>query len=233
MTPNGGLTSRQQSHRRWVIVDQDCDLAWKATTGSSYLVELKPVLTEHPPAEWGIRSASFRLTEDSYLHWDVPSLRVSPEVVLQHAVRVNPALADEHVVRLKTWLGHRYDRPAVPEPYVALAKLLAGEFGAKRHRAAGHSIRDILVQFDVAANGTTSFELVAVVPQDVPDGLRDDIETWLAEAALKVPPTLAVASAFDVRGDNEISLAFVEQSYSLDLSTVSWPRKTPGPVGAI
>lgn len=216
-----------------MIVDQDCDLAWKATLNSAYLVELKPVLTEEPPAEWGIRSVKFKLTENSYLHWDVPSLRVRPEVVLKHAAKVTPELESNHVIRLKTWLGLRYDRPAVPEPFVALASHLASEFGSRRHRASGKMVRDILVQFGEAASGTTTFELVAVLSPGAPEELRGEINTWLAEVALAVPITLAAASAIDVRGDDEISLAFIESSYSLDLSTVSWPRNVAGPVGSI
>lgn len=233
MSPKGELIQQPQAHRRWVIVDQDCDLAWKATTGSAYLVELKPVLTANPPAEWGIRSVRFKLTDDSYLHWDVPSLRVRPEVVLIRASKVAPQLEANHVVRLKTWLGLRYDRPAVPEPYVVLASHLAKAFGGRKHRAAGQAVRDILVRFDVALNGTTTFELVAVLSADTSDDLRDETQTWLAEVALDVPATLAVPSSFEVRGDDEISLAFIENSYSLDLSTVSWPRNEAGPVGAI
>lgn len=233
ISPAGELIRQPHAHRRWVIVDQDCDLASKATVDSAYLVELKPVLTEEPPAEWGIRSVQFKLTEGSYLHWDVPSLRVRPEVVLKRASKVTPELEPNHVIRLKTWLGLRYDRPAVPEPYVALASHLARVFGSRRHRASGRMVRDILVQFGEARNGTTTFELVAVLPQGAPEEVRAEIETWLAEVALAVPATLAVASAFEVRGDDEISLAFIENSYSLDLSTVSWPRNVAGPVGAI
>jgi hypothetical protein len=39
-------------HDEWLLVAQDCDLAWNAVAGSDPLIELRPVFRDNPPEDW-------------------------------------------------------------------------------------------------------------------------------------------------------------------------------------
>lgn len=217
-------------------MDQDCDLAWRALTGESepHLVELRPVHVSGAPTDWGIRSQHFRLDEEGrYLKATAPAVRVAPDLLVTATHRACLDQASQQ--RLKTWLGFRYDRPAVPQTYVELAKALADQLSKKRHRASAATVRDVLAQFLRVEDGSTSYQLVAVLeggPFDADDEVVVAARTWLADAALGVDAALGTAASIEAYGDEDVSLAFVEQSFSLDLARLSWPINLPGPVGA-
>lgn len=222
-------------HDEWVLVAQDCDLAWNSVSGSDSLVELRPVYRETPPQEWGIRSSKFRLDEDgAYLLDSSPAVRVEPDVVL--AATHSCTEHSEPAQRLKTWLGLRYNRPAVPQEYVPLAQDIAKRLKKNSHKQAEERVRDILAAFQKAADGTIEFTLTAVVPREraaADVGLLLGTREWLASIALAVPSDLGLGIDIEALTDEEVSLAQVETSYSLDLTTVSWPNKEPGPIGDV
>ena len=66
-----------------------------------------------PPTDWGIRNQKFLLSADGrHLLANAPVVRVTPDVIVMadHVDRLD----DDHQLRLKTWMGLRYDCPAVP-----------------------------------------------------------------------------------------------------------------------
>lgn len=201
--------------------------------GSEYVVELRPVYMEDPPADWGIRSSRFRLdSSGAHLHSAVPSIRASSEVVdsADHLTCSTP----DHVLRLKTWLGLRYNRPAIPEEYIKLAKKLADKIKAKRNTEHTSGIRDILARFNTAPNGSVLYELIAVLPHQNADVQAvSKARTWLSEIALSVSTDLGIAKHIQAYPDTAISIAYVEDSYSLDVAQVSWPASYPGPRGTV
>lgn len=233
-----GLTVREEvQHDLWLLADQDCDLAWRAMTGAAdpFLVELRPVYIQGAPEDWGIRSLLLRLDEAGrYLRANSPNLRASPEVVAssEHV----ECLDVDSQLRLKTWLGMRYDRPAIPQRYIVLAQAIAGQIRKKKNRVQGARVRDVLAQFSQAADGLTEYSLLAVLPDEAfnaDDRIGMGIRTWLSEIALAVPRELGTAVLLEAYSDHEVSLAFVEGSFSLDLSSLSWPPNMPGSTGAV
>jgi hypothetical protein len=232
-----GPVRQEAKHHLWLLADQDCDLAWRALTDEDdpFLLELRPVYTENPPANWGIRSQTLRLDEAGrYLRANSPNIRVTPEVV---AVTEHLDCLDSGSQRrLKTWLGLRYDRPAIPERYSTLSRALAAQLSKRRNRRQGTRVRDVLAQFRDAADGATEYSLVAVVPGGdyaADDPLVTETRRWLAEVIGAVPSDLGVAVDVQAYGDEDVSLGYVESSFSLDLSALSWPQNTPGPVGEV
>jgi hypothetical protein len=131
---------------------------------------------------------------------------------------------------LKTWLGLRYDRPAIPQRFVGIYDELSRRV-RKRNHDHRDSVRDILVSF-AEADGTT-FDLVAVLPADSPLPLeeRAGLEDWLSMICLEIPAHLGVPTDIRVASTAEISMDFLENSYSLDVSYVTWPAKGGGPHG--
>jgi hypothetical protein len=231
MGQDGQLRTVRDVHGLWLVAEQDCDLAFRAINGSEYKLELRPVLCVDPPYDWSIRSAKFLLdVGGAHLDSQMPAVRVTPEVLslAEHLTCPHPASAR----RLKTWLGLRYDRPAVPQQYLALADKLAEGLKKKSRRQAGERLRDVLAAFRTV-DGETEYTLVAVLPHvSASRELRDDVRQWLAEVALEVPEALGRPVDIEARTDREVSLAFLEESYGLAVSTLSWPVKQPGPIGA-
>lgn len=221
----------REVHGQWLVADQDCDLAYKALQGSDYTIELRAVWRDDPPQDWGIRSSRFLLDAGgAHLNADTPVVRVTPDV-LQLAEHIACPLPTA-VRRLKTWLGLRYDRPAIPEAHVILAKEIAERLKKKGRRDVGEQLRDVLATFRTVEN-EIEYTLVGVLPHATASPrLLEEIRLWLAEIALEVPETLGRPVDIEARTDRQVSLAFLEESYGLAVSTLSWPVNRPGPLGA-
>ena len=58
----GAVVRLSAVHGEWLVASQDCDLAMANADEMEPLVELRPVLRDHPPPDWGIRSAKFLLS---------------------------------------------------------------------------------------------------------------------------------------------------------------------------
>ncbi len=105
--------------------------------------------------------------------------------------------------RLKTWLGYRYDRPAVPQRFVGLARALADQLSKKRQRDRALAVRDVLAQFWIESDGSTAYALVAVLPGGPFAGNEEAVviaRQWLAEAALAVDADLDPPLTFTPMG---------------------------------
>lgn len=233
---DGSVEEVVRRHDLWVIADQDCDLAWRAILredAEEFLVELRPVFRDDPPADWGIRNQKFLLNADGrHLLANAPVVRVTPEVV--DASEHVDCLNEHHQLRLKTWMGLRYDRPAVPQRHMKLARALADALSAKKNRARAERYRDVLAQY-WDEDGVTKYTLVAVLPDGAAATSGDvlDARTWLADSVRDVPAELGVAVSLDAYGDDAITLQYLENSYSVDVSKLSWPPNKPGPAGAV
>lgn len=235
---DGTVEEVVHTHDLWLIAEQDCDLAWRAILredADEFLIELRPVFTDAPPTDWGIRNQKFLLSADDGRHLlaNAPAVRVTPQVIVtaDHVA----CLDGDHQLRLKTWMGLRYDRPAVPQRYMKLARALADALSVKKNRARAERYRDVLAQY-WDEDGVTKYTLVAVLP-DGPHAANSeavtDARTWLADSVRDVPAALGVAVSLHAYGDDTISLQYLEGSYSVDLTRLSWPPNRPGPTGAV
>lgn len=226
----GGAPVRVQTeHSRWVVATQDCDLNYTESEDGRPTIELRPVLADDAPPNWGIRSVRFRLSETEHVHGLSPRTMVSAAVLsaINSGGGRDAEIAQARQRGLKTWLGRRYDRPAVPEELVPLARCISSEVD-RRRRPIGPRLRDVLMQFDEAST-PVRFSLFAVLelPED-----RDAAREWLAEIAMAIPTTLGIADELDARAADGISLHLVETSYAADVSQVTWRPNNPEPHGA-
>ena len=227
---DGQVHSERDVHGLWLIADQDCDLAWRALTGTDYTIELRALWTEDPPEDWSIRSSRFLLdSSGAHVNAETPVVHVTTDV-LSLGEHLTCPHADS-ARRLKTWLGLRYDRAAIPETHMTLANKLAELLKKKGRRVTAHQLRDVLATFRTVDDGT-EYTLVAVLPHSTATPqLIDEVRQWLAQVALEVPEVLGVPIDVEARTDRQVSLRFLEESYGLAVSTVSWPAREPGPVG--
>jgi len=214
---------RSLDHGRWVVCTQDCDLRSSPLESSKTLVEVRPVFDEEPPADWGIRSNKIRLTYDLYVEAGALRLHLTPALLHRYAERRSDPLADHRATAFKTWLGLRYDRPAVPEALVPAAREVAKRCGAKGGRETALRVHDVFMQF----NEDQDPPRVALFAVVVGDEDREPGRVWLAEAATRVQSDVCVVAHIDVGTKAEVPLELVETSYSADLSQLTWGGEIP------
>ena len=227
---SGEPRHRESLHGVWVIATQDCDLNNSDADHGEPCIELRPVYTDEPPPNWGIRSAKLRLTERDYVVSASPRPVVSPAVLT--------ALADGGATRREmeagrrtaftTWLGLRYDRPAVPNGLMPLARRIAEVVDARRRRAVGERARDVLMEFDDSTE-PPRFSLIAVLDDPADE---DAVRVWLADIAQAVPAQLGVADRIEAAPATLISLHLIENSYAADVTQLTWHPNDPEPKGA-
>jgi hypothetical protein len=193
-------------------------------------IELRPVFVQNPPDDWGIRSARLLLTEDEYV-CSISSRPVVSAAVLTALTANGMTLRQLDPVRRRaftTWLGKRYDRPAVPPELLPLATKIADLVGAKRNRVVGTRVRDVLWQCDESAD-PTRVTLIAVLDDA---GDEQAVREWLSGIALEVPPALGVVDRIEAATSAGISLQLTEDSYAADVKQLTWRPGNPAPEGA-
>ena len=226
LADSSGSRAIDERFETWVVVSQDCDLSAQYQDSNDPSVEIRPTVDRNS-GPWGIRSRILRITQDLALDAGSPRLLVSPALlVTTENQRVDPD--PQRRQALKTWLGKRYDRPAVPEALVALARCIGEAITRSDSLGLSDHTHDILMQFQQETD-RTSYALIAVITSEQ---YASDVEHWLTEAALEVPTSLGVL-AHEVRAltKAETSLELLEDSFSADLSQITWKNAT-GPQGA-
>ncbi len=222
------VVATEIQHSSWVIASQDCDLAGVHVDDDAAVVEVRAVLDEDPPQDWGVRSRKLRLDVARYVKAGIAPAFVSPSLLarLAREGREDP-LPEGRAIALKTWLGLRFDRPAVPEHLVPLASDVAKRVRRPGGRLTAEAVHDVLMQFDDSAD-PTRVALFAVIE---PDADREEVRRWLAEVARAIPTELGVVVEIDVGTKAETSLELIETSYAADASQISW--RGPEPEGAV
>jgi hypothetical protein len=217
-------------HHRWVIASQDCDLDNAECLDTVPCVELRPIYTDDPPTDWGIRSHRLLLTEHDYVISSTPRLHVAP-TVLTHLLQENTSIREpvpEQQQAFTTWLGLRYDRPAVPANLIPLAQLISTEIARRRHRPITARLRDVLMQFDDTPT-STRVSLFAVLDDA---GDEDEVRTWLVEVGSAIPPELGIVDQVEAATADGIAFSTIEHSYSADVTQLTWRPGGPGSSGA-
>lgn len=184
------------------------------------MIELRPVLAEDPPSDWGIRSRRFLLGENAYVDADVPRCVVTPALLSTMRSGREDALDGERSRAFRTWLGLRYDRPAVPEHLVDLAREVAKRCSGGRGRAISEQVHDVLMQFDDSAQ-PVHVALFGVIADDAD---AESVRVWLADVATRINSDLGVVAHIDVATRAHTPLELVETSYAADLSQLTWAR---------
>lgn len=229
---NDGQPVRNQGqHGRWVVATQDCDLAQTETDDRDPIIELRPVFTDTPLPDWGLRSAKLRLTDTEFVMSAGPRPVVSTELLtaLLAAGAERRDTSESRRLAFTTWLGLRYDRPAVPDDVVDLARKIAQEVTRSSRRPTGLLVRDVLMVLD---NSTSphQFSLYAVIEH--PDD-AERVRTWLAEIARAIPTELGVPVQLFAATAAGISIEVLETSYAADVSRLTWRPNSPDPEGAV
>jgi hypothetical protein len=207
----------------WVVCTQDCDLANADSSSVENVIELRPVLSDSPPQDWGIRSRRLLLQPGEFIDANSPRVSITAAKLAELDISSRDELSESRLRALKTWLGRRYDRPAVPGHLVALAREVAKRCGFKDGRPTGQKIHDVLMQFDDALD-PPHVALFAVIADDVDP---DSVLKWLANVASKIDAKLGVVAHIDAGTRAQTSLFLIETSYSADLTQLTWGMQEP------
>lgn len=216
----GNAETRKDVHDTWLVATQDCNLARAKERTNSATIELRQVLDESPPDTWGIRARKFLLDEERghYLLDDKPTTYVSPRYLARlDSGTLVYRLPETRVPALKTWLGNRYDRPAVPEDLIPLAKEIAQAIH-DGDRLLARSVRDVYMNFDTSGPETI-YSLYAITTDDADSTA---VREWLADATTRIDSTLGVPLELMAGNASEVSFDLVESSYCADLSQITW-----------
>jgi hypothetical protein len=218
-----------REHDLWVVVSQDCDLNSTDTQYNTAVVELRPLLTTDVPPTWGIKSRKLKLDDGLYLDAELPHLHVSPAALTHVATAgaVRTTLSDERTIALKTWLGYRYRRPAVPDHLVPLGREIAKAVEKARPGAMHEAIHEIVFQVDDSGR-PFKYSLFAIVQEGSDE---EAVREWLSAVALDVDPALGIADELEARTKRSTSIELLETSWSANVSDLTW-RRDPSPRGS-
>ena len=218
-----GIKSKRLSFLRWIVCNQDCDLARMSSDSRDESVELRPVLDEDPPPNWGIRSRCIRLTEQLYADAASPRSFVSPALLYGLRSNRESLLTPTRTTAFKSWLGRRYDRPAVPQRFEGLARHIARLCERSPSTAPHEQVHDVLMRFSDTTTPPT-VDLYAVIGDTASVA---SVNTWLARVVSRIDPKHGLPGQIDIGTRSEVSLDFLEGSYSADLSDLTWSGENP------
>lgn len=220
---HGRIVDRVHTFERWVVCTQDCDLRRSESDSHDELIEIRPVLSEGVPDNWGIRSARLRLNLTCYVDAGQPKAHITPRCLSSFAERRESELSNSRTLAFKTWLGLRYDRPAVPDALVDFAKEIAKRCSSKSGRPTAETVHDVLMQFDDSKSPPHA-ALFAVIADDANP---DKVKSWLHEVATRIDVKLGIIAHVAVGKRSQTTLELVETSYAADLSLVTWRVEDP------
>jgi hypothetical protein len=212
---------RQAPHSLWCLATQDCDLDRLDPSDLEPSVEIRPVFASDPPGDWGIRSRKLRLSAEHYIEADAPRVNIAPAALAGFESDRLPEISDGRKRALKTWLGLRYDRPAVPPEWLDLISEIAKQLARKKDESRDQ-VHDVLLQFH--ASDPPEYAIFAVITETADP---EKIRKWIAEGARRVPTELGVMAGVEVGTKAEFTLDLLENSYSADLSKITWRGESP------
>lgn len=211
----GGVVADTGTHGKWIVAAQDCDLAG-AALDSATEIEVWPLQETEEIVAASIRNRKFAAMPGWIL--TSPCARAYIEArALATLKQSAETLNDRSRRRFKTWLGRRYDRPALPTEYEGAAKAIADAVKSLRDREADRHVRDVLMVF--VANAPFVVDLFAVVYEESA-GEVERVELWLSALAAKLGGKVPLRR-WRAASESFTSMLLIEHSYPADLSQLT------------
>lgn len=229
------------SHDRWIVVSQDCDLDLAEASENHPRIEVRPVYASdagphfdpESPYVWGVRSRKFRLNQQrDFVHAESERLMVSPAVLTRHVASRTTLMDDERTVAFTSWLGRRYDRPAVPEDLVPPAVELSRLVKAEDHLVRDH-IHDVLMSFTTTVAPPEITLWVVTCDADHSEsccgpGCSDDhvgaARQWASAIAQSLATNLGTVGQIRAGSRDQTSMRIIETAYSVDASDITFRK---------
>ena len=203
----------------WILVTQDCDLA-RADTTSESLVELRPVETPiRGQRIQGIASKILIVAGQFRLDAQDPRAMITARALATFEELRDNSLSSEQTREMKTWLGLRYDRPAVPDEFIPLVRAILSlieEIGI------GRSVRDVFALIEEGGPPVVDLWVVLIAAVD-----RDAVRAAMDSVALALPDELGDIRDIQIEDTSRTPFQVIEQWYALDSAKLSETRPEP------
>lgn len=226
LSADGTFGSGRRSFQTWIVCSQECELSTASTESTDPVVEIRPVLPTEKPTAWGVRSRLFRVSETEAVAGDHPRTHITPVALEAARVTRRPALPDGHAKAFKTWLGRRYDRPALPPALVDIGQEVARRCDTRGAAKIGERVHEVLMQFD-ESKSPPHVALFAILTDDSEDQHAEEVRRWLSDASRRIDTDLGVVAHIAAATRSMTSLGLIETSYAADLSQMTWGTDTP------
>jgi len=230
---------QDEDHDLWLLTEQDCDLDQTLDSDTDRLFELRAVREHAGDIPSNIVGAEVRIDDTHCLKAMDHAVKVTATWLMAN-VENRVDTAEKRRREIKTWLGYRYDRPAVPKEFVEIHKRIQSLAKAKRGKPDPNKpaqleenwtkinlkkVRDVFVAYERAQqNGKIRASLIAIAnSQDsVPE-----VQEWMERIRDGVLGdevfVISDVTAEDVDGT---SLSVPEKAFSIYADTHSLQTAT-------
>lgn len=213
----GTVVDRDEQFGLWLLATQDCDLAQTPHTNSTRQFELRPVLPRTNDDKLdGLRSRTILVKDDLVLRSDSKKLTLTARALNRLKEQREDDLDEDRRVQIKTWLGLRYDRPAVPEQFEQFGKRLKKAFIDDLPDELVGVVRDVWVYFE---DDHTARLFVILV--DVQKHLAQDVRDWVDDVIGNLNDEGIVVLERQVEGPDRTTLSILQTYYGLGLAELS------------
>jgi hypothetical protein len=212
-------------HGLWLLAEQDCDLAQTDVGDIAKQFELRAVRYHEGDIPRGITGGRMRINATQCVH----ALDIVTKVTatwlaanFENAISVDPETRRE----VKTWMGYRYDRPAVPAAiskiHTRIQKLAKFARTEPQQNVAQKNwsrldlgkVRDLLVGYEeTAGQGKVRANLYAIAKEE-----RDvvELQAWVERIRDAVEDTEPfIVFMVDARDPDNTPISLLETAYSV------------------
>lgn len=201
----------------WLLATQDCDLEQTPCTNSARQFELRPVLPRLKDDKLdGLRSRTIIVKDGFVLRSDSKKLTLTARALNSMKAKREDDLEDERRVQIKTWLGLRYDRPAIPIQFVALGDRLRTAFIVEMPPELVGVVRDVWIYFD----DDHTVRLFAILV-DAQKHRAQDVTDWVDDVISLLSDETIIVAERHIEPPERTPLSILQTYYGLGLSELS------------
>lgn len=214
---DGIIVDRSEQFDLWLLATQDCDLAQTPCTNTTRQFELRPVLERKPDDKLdGLRSRVILVKDQLVLRSDSKKLTLNACALNSLKDKREQNLDEERRVQIKTWLGLRYDRPAIPSRFVPLGERLKKAFIDEMPDKFAGVVRDVWVYFE------TDQEIrLFVILVDAQKSRADEVRDWVDEVIGNLSDEEIIVRRRSIEGPDRTPLSVLQSYYGLGIAELS------------
>jgi hypothetical protein len=214
---DGAVVDCSERFDYWLLATQDCDLEQTPCTNSARQFELRPVLPRTKDDKLdGLRSRTIIVKDEFVLRSDSKKLTLTARALNTLKAKREDDLDEDRRAQIKTWLGLRYDRPAIPTPFVALGLRLKKAFIDEMADDFIGVVRDVWVYFD--DEHTVRLFVILV---DAQKQRAQDVRDWTDDVIGNLNDEGIIVSERHVEPPERTPLSVLQSYFGLGLAELS------------
>jgi len=213
----GTVVDRSEQCDLWLLATQDCDLAQTPRTNTTRQFELRPVLPRTNDDKLdGLRSRTILVKDDLVLRSDSKKLTLTARALNSLKEKREDDVDEDRRVQIKTWLGLRYDRPAVPEQFVPFGERLKKTFIDDLPYEYVGVVRDAWIYFEDDHTAR-----LFVILYDAQKHRAQSVRDWVDDVIGNLNDEGLVVRERQVEGPDRTPLSILQTYYGLGVAELS------------